>query len=294
MLPDAGGSTIELATDVWRVIVRPAIGGSISRFGHCDGTPVFLPIADLVHGAVDAGGCFPMLPFVNRVRNRRFVLGGREHVLDANLPGGRTVHGFGWQATWTVISSNRDSLHLVHEHSGRGWPSRYRAEQHISIEPDGLRIALQVTNTGDGPMPCGIGLHPYFPLPPEATLRVAAATATGVGGDGFPVPLASQSAVLQTLAGEGAPPADLYLSGVRGPVTLGSSGGRAVVIRASQVFDEFVTYTPPSRDFVCIEPATHRVGALDGIESGVPGNVAVLLPGGTLSGSVFFAPSGYA
>jgi len=51
-----------------------------------NGTPVFLPVADLEHGTVDTGGCFPMVPFVNRVRHRRFMLGGRERLLNADLP----------------------------------------------------------------------------------------------------------------------------------------------------------------------------------------------------------------
>lgn len=294
MPPEAGRPAVELAAGDWRVIVRPSVGGSIARFEHRDGTPVFLPVSDLGRGAVDTGGCFPMLPFANRVRDCRFILDGRERVLAPNLPDQRLVHGYGWLAQWAVTAADTRSLDLIHEHHGGGWPSRYRAEQRIEVEPRGLRITLRVTNTGDAAMPCGLGLHPYFSLTPASTLEADAGKATGVGGDGFPVQLACMASVLHALAAGGHLPASIYLSGVQGAVTLALSGGKKVFVQTSHEFDEIVVFVPPSRQFVCIEPATHPVGALDTIAPGIARNIAILQPGDALSGSVFFEPFGYA
>ena len=55
----------------------------------------------------------------------------------------------------------------------RSWPWPYRATQHFTLTPASLTVALTLTNEGDGPMPAGLGWHPYFPRTPRTTITAA-------------------------------------------------------------------------------------------------------------------------
>ena len=50
-------------------------------------------------------------------------------------------------------------------------PLDYRARQTFALREDGLEIALELTNAGAGPMPAGLGHHPYFIRTDGVTLR---------------------------------------------------------------------------------------------------------------------------
>ncbi len=51
--------------------------------------------------------CFPLVPYVNRIRGGRFSFRGREVVLKPNMAGDISpLHGQGWLAAWSVESSS--------------------------------------------------------------------------------------------------------------------------------------------------------------------------------------------
>lgn len=277
---------VDLVGGDWQVRVRPAVGGSIGRFDWSDGTPVFHPAGD----GVDGGGCFPLIPFGNRIRDRRFTFAGTEFHLDPNLPEGRVIHGFGWQAAWTVADATDSTLCMTHDHPGdRGWPWRYSAEQRIAVLDDGLHVALHLTNRAVDPMPAGLGLHPFFPALPGQWLGLLAKCAAAVGDDGFPAPLASEATTLAALAAGLAMPANTYVSGVTGPIRLAAAGS-GVVVTSSANMRELVVHLPSSGRCLCLEPMTHRVGAFADELPERPGCMLTLAGGATLTGGVHFAP----
>src|SRR5438874_6756332 len=84
------------------LVLRPALGGSIARFdydaGGAEKVPIFRGIAASEGGILDQG-CFPLVPFVNRVRRGSFAFRGRDIRLAPNLPGDPSpLHGSGWLA----------------------------------------------------------------------------------------------------------------------------------------------------------------------------------------------------
>lgn len=274
-----------LERDGFRLIVRPEIGGSIARFDRCDGRPILRPVTDPDATGVEGGGCFPLVPFANRVRNGAFSFDGRDIVIEPNIPNtGRVVHGLGWQAAWTVTARDDAGITITHCHDGgRRWPWRYAAAQRFELDARGLRIELSLTNHSVEPMPAGLGLHPYFPLHGQTRLRMEATGCEGVGGDGFPLTIEHEAAELSRLAEGLSPPRNLYVSGVKGEATL--SGVRSpVAISASPNLTHIVIFRPEATGFVCVEPTSHRVGALDASGPGAQAaaGIVTLGPGETM------------
>jgi aldose 1-epimerase len=152
-----------------RLELLPEVGGSVARFT-VDGRDILRPMAQGATDALEASS-FPLVPFCNRVPYGRFTFEGRALSLAPNLAGHpHPLHGQGWRAAWTVDEAQGDRAVLSYDHAPSDWPWAYRAEQRFRLSEGGLRIDLSVTNTGDAPMPAGLGLHPYFPRRPGEAL----------------------------------------------------------------------------------------------------------------------------
>src|SRR5438309_7552104 len=120
------------------LVLRPALGGSIARFdyeaGDAEKVPVFRGISPGQGGILDQG-CFPLVPFVNRVRGGRFAFRGREICLAPNLPGDPSpLHGTGWLASWDVEKHGDSQLVLRFRHAPGEWPWAFHAAQHFGLD----------------------------------------------------------------------------------------------------------------------------------------------------------------
>jgi aldose 1-epimerase len=159
------------------LVLSPAVGGSIARFTMrhdgrdfpilrgCDGAP----------GEVLDAGCFPLVPFVNRIRGGRFAFRGRTVRLAPNMAGDPSpLHGQGWRNPWRVAAASADEAMLEYDHEGGEWPWSYTARQQFRLDPSSLEVALSCRNSSAEPMPCGLGQHPYFHCSPgtRITTRV--------------------------------------------------------------------------------------------------------------------------
>jgi aldose 1-epimerase len=167
---------ITLTADVLEVDLRPAVGGAVTRFD-VDGEPLMRRAPQGLHDVLDAS-CFPLVPFCNRVRDGRFSFRGRQVQLPPNMPGQRhPLHGQGWRAAWSIFRQEPASAILAYRHEPADWPWAYEARLSFALDPDGLTVDLAATNLSDEPMPCGLGLHPYFPCTAQTVLD---ARVTGV------------------------------------------------------------------------------------------------------------------
>src|SRR3954447_21048772 len=86
-------------------VIVPEVGGSIARFDWLDGVrreALFRPAPESLTAVLNAG-CFPLVPFANRIRDGQFSCGGRVVRLAPNMAGDPSpLHGQGWLAPWTV------------------------------------------------------------------------------------------------------------------------------------------------------------------------------------------------
>jgi len=263
--------TVVLQSARGRVEILPALGGALGRFVW-DGRDVTRPTPD---GASDVlgSGCFPLVPFSNRIRDGRFAFGGHQVALKPNLAGHpHALHGQGWRAAWTVESAGDAQAVLSFDHPPGEWPWAYRAEQRFSLDEDGLRLDLSVTNTGDEAMPAGLGFHPYFPAGAGTRLR---AGVTGVWLiDDECLPTTHVDGVWRSDWAAGAATAvteliDNCYTGWDGVATLAGPGGALTTLTGSPACRWMHVYSPPGADYVCVEPVANRPDPFQGEDSGL-------------------------
>ena len=164
---------ITLRAGALELQVTSAVGGSIARFDWLgpDGRQPLLRGSDDAFTDVLDAGCFPLVPFANRIRGGSFRCGGQDIVLTPNLASDASpLHGQGWRAAWDARRVSDDATELVYLHEANEWPWRYEARQRMTLTPESLSIELSCRNLSPLPMPCGLGLHPYYPCDAQTVL----------------------------------------------------------------------------------------------------------------------------
>lgn len=267
---------MKLEAHGWALELLPALGGTIGALRH-EGRDVLRPAPEGARDPLETG-CFPLVPYANRIAHGRFEFGGEAHQLPLNFGDHpHSLHGFGWQAEWTVDEAGADHATLAHVHDGgEGWPWGYRAEQRFTLAPGEMRVELSITNVGDAPMPAGLGLHPYFPC--DADTRLTFAAERVWLADATMLPTEPAGAALFGDWAAGAPVAGTTLidnayDGWDGAVRIEQRWG--TVAMRGEGAGVLHVYRPPDAAFFCAEPVGHLPDAIN------RGGMAVLLPGET-------------
>lgn len=288
---DAGTGSLECT-------LCPQRGGGVARLawhGPNGAVDLLRPASDwaLRHGSAIDMGCFPLVPFSNRIAGGQFTFDGRRTQLPLDGDGNpHAIHGHGWRSAWTVEDASEAALRMVYRHTPGGWPWRYRATQTVVLEEDGFSLTLSLVNEDDRPMPAGIGLHPYFPKPPgtRLTARVASVWLNG------PTILPAERAAV--------PPRWAFADGIVMDRTVLDNGftgwdgqaaldwptlGLRLSIEAEGPFGHLIVYAPPDEDYLCVEPASHMTDAINRPEEPDAG-LRRLEPGEALSGTLRLRP----
>jgi aldose 1-epimerase len=295
-----GDATILRAGRLTAVIDRR--GAVIAEF-HWRGAdgedvPLMRCNADYVGDPLTAG-CFPLLPFCNRVRDNRFSFEGRNYGFEPNQPWDRHyLHGDGWLTDWDVSHRTPTSVLFAMQRTGDAMsPYAYAATVEAAITAVSLGITLTVENRSDRALPFGLGLHPYFPLTVETTLHAPAASffaelAEFMPGERLPMPDDLRFDIRRTL------PRRWVNNGFSG---WGSQAEiawpeRSVALRigAEAAFRDYFVFMSDTRfepgfmgDYFCFEPMTHQA---NGHHAADLGGLVVLAPEQVLSSSVSFSP----
>src|SRR5437764_8179330 len=147
----ADGRSITLCAGKLRLELSPSIGGATSAFEWIDGEasrPILRKSHTPVEKVLDAAS-FPLVPYVNRIRDGRFRFGGREVQIAPNMPGDPSpLHGQGWLNAWTVERADERQAVLNFGHEPGEWPWAYEARQEFALDEDGLTVTLRCRNTG--------------------------------------------------------------------------------------------------------------------------------------------------
>lgn len=273
--------TLELAAGDWQAGLLPHLGGAVGSL-RFKGADILRPAPAGTDDVLQTG-CFPLLPYANRIADGQFVWNDRPvqlPVLPAFAP--HAIHGLGWSLPWTVAHTTGSAAMLVLEAGGdAGWPWRFLAEQHVTLTDDGLHVALHLTNHDDKPGPAGLGLHPYFPLAPSGQLRLNARKVWLSDETMIPSRLAEPAAMCEFAQGARLPARKLIdhcYEGWDGVAAL-TKAERTVTVKADTGLVHI--YAPPAGRICCVEPVTHRPDALNARpdESGMP----VIEPGAQTS-----------
>src|SRR5262249_11661397 len=95
--------------------------------------------------------------------------------------------GDAWLQRWRFerIDASQAVMRLSSRHFG-GTPYVYDAEQHFRLVDGGLDQSVSVTHRGEGSLPYGLGLHPWFPRTPDTTLQAQVNGVWLCGNDPIP------------------------------------------------------------------------------------------------------------
>lgn len=176
--------------------LAPAVGGSIARFELIrgeSGHALLRPAPDDFSDVLQAS-CFPLVPFANRIRGGTFTCDGRGIVLAPNMAGDKSpIHGQGWRGAWEVEAADDRSARLAFRHPGGEWPWAWEGREVFTLDEAGLTVTLACRNLSAEPMPCGLGLHPFFPCNRDTRLQAAVEAVWTVDADVLPVSRESAS-----------------------------------------------------------------------------------------------------
>ena len=274
---------VTLSAGPLELVLSPAVGGSIARFDFRGGDRS-IPILRGCEGAPDnvlAAASFPLVPYVNRIRNGRFSFLGRTICLEPNMAGDPSpLHGQGWLNPWRIISVSTDEAILEYEHEAGEWPWPYRARQQFKLHEDSLEIILSCRNQSVEPMPCGLGQHPYFNCSAETRLRTEVGHVWTIDDLVLPVERISAAGIYDI--------ADRAVCGLGLDHGFGGWGGSATVTDPRWPFELvmlspdasfFQLYSPTDGGIFVIEPVTHANAALNAPEEQWPElGMRVLMP----------------
>ena len=267
------------------LVCNPQLGGTIVSW-KVDGVSLFRPVtteADTVRGQ----GCYPLVPFSNRVAGRAFHFAGQRYELP-DLMNGYAIHGAAWQLPW-----RQDGASMKVDYPGGAlWPFAFAAEQRFALSDRALEVTMRVTNRHDRPAPLALGLHPYFPRTPEMTLQFAA-TSVWLNGEGM-IPTANVQVPSEWDFTTPRRPGEVYADNCfagwhRSAVVTWPEHRTALTITADKLYRHAVVYLPRNAAFFALEPVSNMNDGLNRMDQHVDHGMAVLAPGDTLEGVIRFA-----
>jgi aldose 1-epimerase len=249
------------------VDLLPEVGGSIVRFERIEGDhrqPLLRGTGETIASVLDTG-CFPLVPFANRIRGGCFLCDGRKIVLAPNMAGDASpLHGQGWLAAWEMKAHGASAATLSYSHHAGEWPWSYEARQEIALDPGGLSLTLSCRNLSAERMPCGLGFHPYYPCDGQTLLDTNVASAWTV--DAAVLPVANVPATGRydlrdrRICGQGL---DNGYEGWGGSATMRWPDQRAGLRLSSPDAGRFQVYSPAEGGLFVAEPVQNANAALN-------------------------------
>jgi aldose 1-epimerase len=264
--------------------LSPSIGGAISRLAYLaagNATSILRDSHTPLENVLGAAS-FPLVPYVNRVRDGSFIFRGQSVSMAPNMAGDPSpLHGHGWLNPWSVEEASESRAVLSYRHAPDEWPWSYEARQEFRIEEAVLWIGLTCRNTSGEPMPCGLGQHPYFPCSASTLIETGVTHAWTVDEQVLPVEKVPASGRYDL--------SNRLICGQDLDNGFGGWSGRALMDDPAWPFELelsslqarfFQIYSPASGGIFVAEPVSHANAAMNAPEADWPElGLRVLDPG---------------
>ena len=294
------GSELSLRSGRSTVEVLPAAGGSLTSYSTLiNGRPHdwLRPAEAAARNSGNAEGmaCFPLVPYSNRVRHGRFTFGQRQVQLPVDVVvDPHFEHGHGWRAQWQVENCTASTLDLRYEHRPDAWPWAYRARQRIALTETTLQLTLSIENGSDEPMPCGMGLHPYFPKTRRTRLLAEVDGLWNTDSEILPTSHTPCTAASDPATGilVDQVALDNVFTGWKGIARITwPERVAALTIEADAPLRFLVVYSPRGEPYFCAEPVSNITDAFNLASTGHGDTgLLVLEPGQTSIARIRFTP----
>lgn len=262
----------ELRAGALRLVLRPDLGGCIAGLWHRDVAVLRSSEAGSL-AASRLAGCYPLVPYSNRLGYRRLRWLGHEYTTQPNFDDSpHSLHGVAWQRPWRLAQLDERSAEVAYRHPGDAhWPFAFDVQQRLRLDDDGLEVRLVFRNLAAQTQPVGLGWHPYFPKRARSRLHVEVGERWESDSSGLPtrrVPCSGIDADVAHLD------LDHCFEGWRGAARIRDE---QLALKLTSSLPYLVVFTPPLKDYYCVEPVSHVSNALhmaDPLEHGVRGVVA--------------------
>ena len=276
---------IELRAGALRFAVRPDLGGSIAGLWSGD-TPVLRSTEPAALTLPRASASYPLVPYSNRIGNRRFRWAGQDHTTPDNFGDyPHSVHGVAWLRAWEVVSAAATNAVLRYRHAPDDhWPFAFEVLQHFDLTPRALTARFVFTNTHTAAAPAGVGWHPYFPKRGRSRLDIAIAGRWDSDATHLPVRREAQARIEGDVAGLAY---DNCFDGWTGAARITDE---RFSLELTSTLPYLVVYTPQDKDYFCVEPVSHVSNAIQMADPAAHG-LRTLQPGESFDSSMTLAVS---
>jgi len=137
------------------------------------------------------------------------------------------------------------------------WPFTFDVTQRFELSDNALMVSLSFTNIDARMQPVGLGWHPYFPKRSRSRMRVEC---SGRWESDPNTHLPTRRVVQTGIDGEVRHlDFDHCFEGWRGAARVRDE---ALSVAVTSSLPYLVVYTPPERDYFCIEPVSHVSNAI--------------------------------
>ncbi|HEY0823641.1 MAG TPA: aldose 1-epimerase [Ramlibacter sp.] len=271
---------IELRAGRLRCELHPELGGSIAGLW-LDGQPVLRSTPAGQLASARFAGCYPVVPFSNRVGQASVVWRGtQEPQFRQAGDAPHAIHGMAWQRAWSVLDSDDASAMLACEHrSDAAWPFAFDCSHTLRLSPRGLELTLAVTNQSGQLAPMGLGWHPSFPKRPGSRLAVSAGGRWELDGDRLPLARRPAEGIAADAA---ALDLDECFDGWDGQAQLRDTVMRVTV---QSELARLVVHAEPGSEAIMLAPVSHVPNAVHVYATGAPAaglGLSLLQPGESL------------
>lgn len=278
-----GGVT--LRSDLLEATFLPTVGMVGTSLRHRGDELLALPGGLEGYRAGDVTGMPLLAPWANRLGARRYEVGAVVVDLDGldlhTDEQGLPIHGtMTAQEGWTVSVVDDRSLRSRFDFGARddllaSFPFPHEIHMDVEVDAATLTVATSLVPTAGRGVPVAFGYHPYFRLPGVARsdIRLGLPARRRFVLDDRRLPTGETCAEpaeddpIGTRVFDG-----LFELGDDRHLTL-TGGRRRLVLTLEEGYSYAQVFSPPSAEFVCLEPMTAPVNAL------VEGSYALAAPG---------------
>jgi len=249
--------SFELHAGALRLALRPDLGGCIAGLWHRE-TPILRSVEPVELATAWPSGCYPLVPYSNRIGYARFRWKGHDFTTRPNFgESPHSIHGVGWMRPWERVSSSAVEVVLRYRHAADAdWPFAFEATQYFNLTPQSLHVEMVVTNLAEVAQPVGLGWHPYFPKRARSRLHIELAERWDGDATGLPVRKVAQPGID---AGVAHLAFDNCFDGWHGAARIRDE---RFSLQLSSSLDRLVVYTPPEKEYFCVEPVSHVSNAI--------------------------------